>query len=124
VAKRYVARMPFKALTPNTITHPRDFEAELERVRAQGYAVDNEEYAIGMRCLGAPVFNFSRRVVAAMGISGPCWSLTLEQVEALQPVVREFGHRLSRILGHTPEVACRPRADRRTPPRRAAMKAR
>jgi DNA-binding IclR family transcriptional regulator len=124
VAKRYVARMPFKALTPNTITNPRDFEAELDRIRVQGYAVDNEEYAIGMRSMAAPVFNFSGRVVAAMGISGPSWSLTLEQVEALQPVVREFGHRLSRILGYTPDLARRPRAERAAPRRRAAKKAR
>src|SRR5688572_2798408 len=70
LAKRYIARMPFKALTPNTITNPRDFERELDRIRAQGYAVDNEEYAIGMRCVAAPVFNFSGKAVAAMGISG------------------------------------------------------
>jgi DNA-binding IclR family transcriptional regulator len=120
LAKRYIARMPFKALTPNTITNPRSFEAELDRIRAQGYAVDNEEQAIGMRCVAAPVFNFSGKGVAAMGISGPSWSLTLEQVEVLQPTVREFALRLSRILGYTPELARRPSADPDAPPRRRA----
>lgn len=125
LAKKYIARMPFKALTPNTITNPRDFEAELDRIRAQGYAVEDEEYAIGMRCVAAPVFNFSGKAVAAMGVSGPSWDLTLEQVEALQPVVREFGHRLSRLLGYTPELARRPSADAdATPRRRPARKAR
>jgi DNA-binding IclR family transcriptional regulator len=125
LAKRYIVRMPFKALTANTITNPREFEAELDRIRAQGYAVDNEEYAIGMRCVAAPVFNFSGKGVAAMGISGPSWSLTLEQVEILQPVVREFAHRLSRILGYTPELARRPSAEpEATPRRRAARKTR
>jgi IclR family acetate operon transcriptional repressor len=124
LAKKYIARMPFKALTPNTITNPRDFEAELDQIRAQGYAVDNEEYALGMRCVAVPVFNFSGKAVAAMSISGPSWDLTLEQVEVLEPVVREFGHRLSRLLGYTPELARRPSADadatsRRRPARRA-----
>lgn len=120
LARRYIARMPFRAMTPNTITNPRDFEAELDRIRAQGYAVDNEEHAVGMRCVAAPVFNFSGKGVAAMGISGPSWSLTSEQVETVQPVVREFAHRLSRILGYTPELAARPSAAARPGPRRRA----
>lgn len=107
IGKKYVARMPFKAYTPHTITSPRGFIAELDRVRTQGYAIDNEEYAIGMRCLAAPVFNFSGRVVAALGISGPSWSLTLEQLQAFEPAVREFASRLSRSLGHSPDLARR-----------------
>jgi IclR family KDG regulon transcriptional repressor len=118
LARRYIARMPFKALTPNTITNPRDFEGELDRIRAQGYAVENEEYAIGMRGVAAPVFNFSGKAVAAMGISGPSWDLTSEQVDALQPSVREFAQRLSRLLGYTPDIAPRPHGGSDTTPRR------
>ena len=120
LARRYIARMPFRAMTPNTITSPREFEAELDRIRARGYAVDNEEHAVGMRCVAAPVFNFSGKGVAAMGISGPSWSLTPEHVETVQPVVREFAHRLSRLLGYTPELAARPNGAARPAPRRPA----
>jgi IclR family KDG regulon transcriptional repressor len=104
IARRYVARMPFKAYTPNSITRPRAFQAEIARTRARGYAVDDEEYALGMRCVAAPVFNFSGRVVAAVGISGPSFSLTPEQIEVHQVVVREYATRLSRILGHRPDL--------------------
>ena len=125
LARRYIARMPFKALTPKTITNPREFESELERIRAQGFAVENEEYAIGMRAVAAPVFNFSGKAVAAMGISGPSWDLTAEQVDVLQPIVREFAQRLSRVLGYTPEIARRPPgAAAAASPRRPARKGR
>jgi DNA-binding IclR family transcriptional regulator len=118
IARRYMARMPFKAYTPNSITSPRAFQAEIARVRARGYAIDDEEYALGMRCVAAPVFNFSGRVVAAMGISGPSFSLTPEHIEVHQVVVREYATRLSRILGYRPDrteslrdrAADRPRA--------------
>jgi IclR family transcriptional regulator, KDG regulon repressor len=116
IAKRYVARMAFKAYTPHSLTSPRAFMAEIARIRARGYAVDNEEYALGMRCVAAPVFNFSGRVVAAMGISGPSFSLTPEHVEVHQAVVREFAGRLSRMLGHVPPPA---RPARARPAKRA-----
>jgi DNA-binding IclR family transcriptional regulator len=43
---------------------------ELQRVRNQGYAFDNEENERGIKCIGAPIFDFSQRVVAAVSISG------------------------------------------------------
>ena len=44
-------------LTVKTITTPSALRAELERVRASGYAVDDEEHAIGLRCIAAPIFD-------------------------------------------------------------------
>jgi DNA-binding IclR family transcriptional regulator len=89
--------------TAKTITAAQILEQELKRVRMQGYAFDDEEFAQGIRCLAAPVRNFTGHVVAAMGISGPVWRVSLDRVGQLTEFVRTMGHRLSQQLGHSGE---------------------
>ena len=60
-----------------------ELEAELERIRARGYAIDDEEYDEGLRCIGAGVRDHSGRVVSAIGIGGPVTRITPERVEEL-----------------------------------------
>ncbi|GIH59398.1 IclR family transcriptional regulator [Microbispora siamensis] len=48
-----VDRLPFEPLTPNTITDPEAFHVELGRVRRLGYALDDEEFARGIKCVAA-----------------------------------------------------------------------
>ena len=56
--------------TSNTITSRTELEAHLAQVRKQGYALDQEEYELGLRCIGAPIHNSEGEVVAAISISG------------------------------------------------------
>ena len=65
----YLATGPFVALTARTITEPAALRAELERVRAQDYAVDQEEIAEGLRCVAVPVHGPDGRVIAAVSAS-------------------------------------------------------
>jgi DNA-binding IclR family transcriptional regulator len=90
-----------RSLTPRTITAAPILAQELERVRAQGYAFDDEEFAQGIRCLAAPVRNFTDHVVAAIGISGPVWRVSLDRVAQLTEFVRAAGRQLSQELGHS-----------------------
>jgi DNA-binding IclR family transcriptional regulator len=66
----YVASGPFPALTARTITDPAALRAELEKVREQGYAVDDEEIAAGLHCIAVPVRAPDGRVLAAISASG------------------------------------------------------
>jgi DNA-binding IclR family transcriptional regulator len=68
--------LPLAALTEHTITDPDQLMAELERVRKRGYATDQEEFAIGLRCVAMPVVDGDGRTVAAMSVSIPTprWS--------------------------------------------------
>lgn len=68
--ERYMAGGTFHPLTPRTITTPDAFLAELEKIRACGYSIDDEEFEIGLRCIAAPIF-VRDRPVAAISCSGP-----------------------------------------------------
>ena len=50
---------------------PEALEAEIARTRAQGYAVDDEEFAPGIRCVARPIYDPEGRMIAALGVSGP-----------------------------------------------------
>ena len=101
--RELVSRKGLHAYTPNTITSLAELESELDRIREQGYAVDNEEYDEGLRCVGAPIVDHSGRVVAAIGIGGPVTRVTPERIEPLADVLRDAADGLSRRLGgHRP----------------------
>lgn len=57
--------------TPNTISNRKDFLAELEKVREQGFAIDNQENEPGVRCVALPIRNHSGQVVASISMSSP-----------------------------------------------------
>lgn len=57
-------------MTSKTIDDVGKFISYLDRVRQMGYAEDNEEFALGIGCLAAPVFNHELRCVAAIGVTG------------------------------------------------------
>jgi IclR family KDG regulon transcriptional repressor len=70
-ADRIIAAKPLARLTKSTFTDVEALRAELERVRRQGYAEDNEETEDGLYCVGAALFNYSGKPVAAISISVP-----------------------------------------------------
>jgi IclR family acetate operon transcriptional repressor len=69
--------------TPRTISEVQQLVSHLERVRRQGYALDDEEFTVGVRCAAAPVYNLNGALAGAIGISGPANRMTLEQLPGL-----------------------------------------
>jgi len=102
---RIVADRGLAGYTPHTITDAAQLDAELALIRERGYAIDNEEYDEGLRCIGAPVWDHSGRVVAAMGIGGPVTRVTPERVDHLAEMVMAAARGLSRRLGAHQSVA-------------------
>ena len=86
-------------LTRKTITQPERFLNELARVRKRGYAVDNEEFYPGTRCLAAPVFDDAGRVVAAISISCLITHFTEDKEPDFSALVQDAARQLSRQLG-------------------------
>jgi len=89
--------------TVRTITDPAMLQHHLELVRNQGYAVDDEEYEVGVRCIAVPVYDYRDKCVAAVGISGPTSRLTLEILPKVTQAVQDIGRALSLRLSFKPE---------------------
>ncbi len=87
-------------LTSNTITDFQLFKEELEKVKKQGYAEDDEENEIGVRCVGAPVFNFHGEVEGAISISGPTIRVTKDKMEKSAKAVKKYAELISKELGY------------------------
>ncbi|MCI0409128.1 MAG: IclR family transcriptional regulator C-terminal domain-containing protein [Acidobacteria bacterium] len=97
-----VSTMPLPPLTTKTITDRAALLDSLQGSVESGYAVDDQETEIGVRCVAAPVFDHTRRMVAAMGLSGPAERLPIERIKGeLASLVMEVGSRLSIRLGYS-----------------------
>jgi DNA-binding IclR family transcriptional regulator len=90
------------ARTAKTLTDRDALMAALEEVRLAGYAIDDEESEVGMRCLAAPVRDISGKVVAAVGLAGPTQRLTKKDLRAMAPDVVSTGEAVSTRLGYRP----------------------
>lgn len=91
--------VPFEARTPKSITSKEKFLQELESVRQQGYATDDEEAEVGARCVGAPIFDSTGQVIATISISGPSSRISQDQFPELGQLVREVAIKAQTNLG-------------------------
>jgi IclR family transcriptional regulator, acetate operon repressor len=86
-------------LTEKSIVRPSDLFKELEKIRRQGYAIDDEEACMGLRCVAAVVFNDCAEPLAAISVSGMTGRLTDERLPMLGQTVREVAAELTVALG-------------------------
>lgn len=87
------------ARTERTITDPSRFRAELGRVRERGYAVDDVENELDIRCVAAPVFDHTTGVTAAVSVAGLATRITPDRFGELGAVVAATGLDISAALG-------------------------
>ena len=90
----------FHRYTPNTICDRDEFVRHLRRVRADGWAMDDEEYQLGHRCIGAPVFDYRGTAVAAISASGTVTELADAKVDMVATEVMSAARHLSRRMGY------------------------
>jgi DNA-binding IclR family transcriptional regulator len=93
-------QLTFDRRTEHTITNRATFEEELEMIRRQGYAIDDEEFERGLICISAPIFNVEGHITAAVSISGPPIRLRPKIWEQLGAEVRKTADEISAVIGH------------------------
>jgi IclR family acetate operon transcriptional repressor len=85
--KLLLSRSRFERFTPRTITRRGDLERELGKIRRLGYAVDDEEYHEGIRCVAVPVLGRADAVLGGLNLAGPANRMTLDRLEELAPLL-------------------------------------
>jgi DNA-binding IclR family transcriptional regulator len=84
--------------TSNTITSHKELKEHLREVRRRGWALDNEEYIVGNRCVAAPIFDYRGEIIAAVSASGPTALLSDEHIPSVVEVVRQAAANISHRL--------------------------
>ena len=77
--------------------HSELFFKELEQVKADGYAIDNEVAEAGVRCVAAPIWK-DGKVIAAIAITGPSARMSKEMDEENSKIVKQFSRKISESL--------------------------
>ena len=98
--ENYLPTKELKRYTGNTVTDRDTLKKQLRAIADQGYAIDNEELDIGVKCVGAPIRDYTRRIIGAVSISGPSMRFPDERVEKqLIPLVMKAAEEISAKLG-------------------------
>jgi len=98
--KEYLKQTELRALTQNTITDPKELEADLRSCRERGYSIDNEENLKGVKCLSAPIFDQTARCVGAVSVNT---DLSVLDDNKQKEVIREVtftAEEISRSMGY------------------------
>ena len=87
-------------LTKNTNIDFILFKKELQEVKKNGYAIDDEENEMGVKCVGAPIFNMSGDVVAAISVTGPVTRITDDKIDFISNEVMQCTNLISKEMGY------------------------
>ena len=96
--KRFITEHTLTKHNDNTICSPKGFLGELGLTRERGFAVDNEELDLSIRCLAAPVFDHSSETVAAISVSGSTSEVHDGNMEDLVPLLTAAANSITQHL--------------------------
>jgi IclR family transcriptional regulator, KDG regulon repressor len=97
---RLLPQLGLRRLTPNTVGNLQELQAELYRVRKNGYACDLEEHELHIRCIAAPIWDHAGRVHASLSITAPMVRMAVTRLRQLAPLIQSSGMEISRELGY------------------------
>jgi DNA-binding IclR family transcriptional regulator len=96
----FFSGMTFERFTPQTLKSVAQLRKDFASIRQRGYSIDNEEAYLGSRCIGAPIFDSSGKVAAAVSVSGPTTRVTKEKVPSFAGAAKSAAAAISRSLGY------------------------
>lgn len=104
--ENFVQKQGLTEFTDYTLTSLESLKQELQTIKAQGYALDNEECEVGVRCLAVPVKDFTGRIVAALSVSAPITRLDMNRIQNALPTMKQIGLEASKEMGWNPQSCC------------------
>ena len=102
--KGILGKQPFTAYTANTVKNVEQLLADVRAVHKRGYAVDNEEIEIGLRCVGAPIRDHTGAMVGAISAAAPSARLAEKKIPRVGRLVMAVAEEISEQLGYEKTV--------------------
>jgi IclR family acetate operon transcriptional repressor len=102
---KVLPQLDLKKFTSNTVGSFQELEAELHRVRKNGYACDLEEHELHIRCIAAPIWDHAGSVHASLSLTAPLVRMAVSRLRQLAPLIQAAGLQISRELGYQPSGA-------------------
>lgn len=99
-AKQMISKIKFKRFTDYTLTSVESLENELVSIKTNAYSYDNEEHEMGIRCVGAPIFDHNGRPQYALSVTGPLDRMSDKILDHHIPLLKETVNKISRSLGY------------------------
>ena len=99
--QKAITKTKLTKLAKNTITDPKMLTQQLENIRQKGFAIDDEEYEEGCRCIAAPIKDSTGKVIAALAISGATIRISYDRIPSLAETVVEIALKVSNKFGYT-----------------------
>ncbi len=100
---RLIKMRGLEASTRNTITDKVSLVKELHKIERQGYAIDNEECEAGVKCVAAPIKDYTGKIIAAVSTSGPISRMTPPRISEIKEGITRMAREITRTLGFQPE---------------------
>jgi IclR family acetate operon transcriptional repressor len=97
--KQILHKRGLAKFTERTLVSPADLFRQLEEIRRRGFAIDDEERNLGMRCVAAPIFNEYGEAIAAVSVSGPTVRMTPERAAEFGPLVQRAAQEITASIG-------------------------
>ena len=97
--QEYLQATEIASFTPNTVVSKDKLMQELMQIKENGYSIDDEELSVGLRCVGAPLFNHSGQALYAISLSGPSIRMGSKRIEDMQRVLKKICQKLSGKMG-------------------------
>lgn len=96
-----ITRIHFTKRTDYTILTPNDLLQEISNIKEVGYSLDNIENEDGIRCIAAPIYDYTGKIIASFSISGPSTRVTMERIETeLAEKILNTSRAISSQLGY------------------------
>lgn len=96
----YTRSVTLKPRTPNTVTNVEALKKQLDQIKQDGVAFEDEEHELGIKTVAAPVRDWENNVVAAISVIGPTVRMTKSRMLEIAPKVKDYALKISRSIGY------------------------
>ncbi|MFL6516835.1 MAG: IclR family transcriptional regulator, partial [Bacillus sp. (in: firmicutes)] len=97
---RILSSINLESFTKHTMTNIEEIKEHLHSIREQGYAVDDEEIELGLKCIAAPIFNHQGNVIASISCAAPKMRLDEDQLPRVIAGIKRAAAEISGCLGY------------------------